>query len=303
MTSARGLTVLAALVLGLLMNTATAHACRCRPMVSVVPADGAENVPLDIAPIVRGQFFDPAAIRFRDEDGGDVPFTVSRQGAGLESCSGVVVELFPSEPLAPNTRYVIRVVQRQGSEPGDAFHFTTGDTKVDATLVPPTLTATLVTDGLRDSCSSGLGGCLDVGDVEAEVTFLDQFGELLGWTLTRGASTIEVGPPAATVCVEARARDAAGRRSAATRVCGSELGLRPPGPETYDSQRRLRCVGGQLPGVTRVDLTNSPVEGDEGASRSNQASGCSAGGTPRAGIELLALVVLTRCVRRRRRAR
>jgi MYXO-CTERM domain-containing protein len=227
-----------------------AHACTCAGTLDILGlSDGAVDVPIDIAPLLRGAF-DASQVRLQSQAGVAVPIAVRGGGAGTAACSGQIAELTPQEPLAPNTAYVISVAESGGGRSGTrAFHFTTGAAKVpEQPLAPPPLTVTLLHGNpIRDSC---LGmhphGCLHVGapppQQTVEVTFLDASDNVLGWTLAAG-DVMERAHDA--TCVEARTRDAAGRRSAPTRRCGEELAKREARTGDFVDYR-LQCREGRV---------------------------------------------------------
>jgi hypothetical protein len=238
----------------------TTHACSCAPNVSLVsPFDGAQAVPLDIAPLLRGHF-DESSLQWKAADGTDVPFA-ARTGSTPGACFGAITELIPSQPLAAATSYVLRVEPRNGaSEPAREFRFTTGAANVPQAVLPdPTLTITLVRGrAVYDSCVELVHGCFAVGPHDTELTFLGAGDQLLSWMLVQAEAVIERGAHPDTVCVEARTRDRAGRRSAAVRRCGAELGLRADRISDYDNYR-LRCRDGRIVEAPASDVPDASV--------------------------------------------
>ena len=242
-----GLAILAALAAA----PRTTHACSCASRVQLrtttgQPEGGVEDVPRNVAPILTGNF-DADSVEWTTEAGVPVAFT-SRRGLQFAACGGYLMELVPTLPLAAATTYVVRVGTRSRAE-GESteFRFTTGANEAPERALPePSLTATIVSGrAVYDSCVSEVHGCIAVGEHETEVTFLDEAGAVLNWTITSGQSVMERGASPGTACIEARTRDVAGRRSAPLRRCGSELGQREALRSDYDDYR-LRCSEGRI---------------------------------------------------------
>lgn len=265
----------------MLAMPSTTRACSCLGSVQLrAPSEGASDVALNIAPLVTGSV-SSEMVEWTTAAGVAVPFS-ARQGALSNACRGNIVELIPQVALTPATEYIIRAYGF-GRVASDApqFRFTTGRAKVEqASLPEPTLAATIVRGrAVYDSCVNEVHGCLSVGAHETEVSFLGDGDELLSWLITSGEEVMERSVPPATICMEARTRDLAGRRSAPVRRCGSELGQREARTSDYDNYR-LRCSGGRILDAT---LDDASARAARDASGVDDARGGAEQGEPSSG--------------------
>jgi hypothetical protein len=111
---------------------------------------------------------------------------------------------------------------------------------------------------ILDSCTSEVRGCLTVtGAEQAELRATRGDSEQI-WSFVRGTVGLDALGDGKPDCIEVRARDAAGRRSAATTLCGDELAIRDT-VETDYADYELRCSDGVI-GNGDVD----PVDGPDG---------------------------------------
>lgn len=212
--------------------SAPVFACECSPaaVYHAQPGDGADNVPRDIAPVLEGAF-DPATISLEDEDGVKLAFALNvgpRFG-----CLGGWAELLPSQPLAANARFTIRVAASQpdalaADKRVASITFTTGsDELADVPLLPPPLTAASVLRGAPD-CGGVPVVMACIGGLEqqtpADVELIARRGNEI---LLRITSLIQndgnYGMAAPPDCIELRRRARDGRRSEPTKICGDAL--------------------------------------------------------------------------------
>lgn len=273
------------------MTPGHARACSCAtPHVSwSSPADDAVDVPTDVVPILRGSF---DAFEFERDDGTPVDF---RERAGTEDNLTCLrnVELSPSEPLEPDTKYVIRA-KGAASESDVELHFTTGaGPSEERELSPPELELELIeNDEEVRSCEDMARGCVRLtSDDVVELLFLRGTAELARKFVT-GPDLI----PALAVapdCVEARVRDSAGRRSEPTRRCGNELKIHHVRADAYWV---AECEDGMLVAdLTPPGTTAGATDPDDGCSVAVSGSGSWA-----QSMLVLAALCAAQAIRRRR---
>jgi MYXO-CTERM domain-containing protein len=257
-----GLTLIA-LTLSFAVGLASARACTCVPSLTS-SLSGAVDVPLDVAPILRGYVSGP--IQWTAQDGSEVAFD-ERSGAAPRQCPGPDRELRPRALLAPNTAYSIRA--KLNNDDDAEITFTTGASRVSELPLPkPTLSVTLVHRRIYDSCVSEVNGCLAVGAAQTEVTVFDPRGNELNWFMVQGELNWEkIGNEVG--CIEARTRNAAGQRSEPLRLCGAELAVREPFKSDYENSY-LRCTGGRIPSLLDPDAAVA-WPSDAGASNAQAA--------------------------------
>jgi hypothetical protein len=243
---------------------ARVHACSCeaRAIARSEPDDGAIGVPVDIAPILGG-WFDPQTVTFEHEDGSPVAFDL-RTGVGLDLCDRLTGELVPATALAANSRYLIRASTPEPEEGGSTeISFTTGEEQVVQSPLPaPSVAVSFVRGNLiMDSCTSDVRGCLTVTGADHAELRLTRDGREQNWTFVRG--TVELNTLAeAPECIEVRARDAAGRRSAVTTLCGDDVSIRDTRESDYEGYE-LRCENGLI-GDGDEEPMESPDAGPDG---------------------------------------
>jgi uncharacterized protein (TIGR03382 family) len=259
------------LVLWVSSSPSRAHACSCvaEAIGRSEPADGAVDVPIDIAPVVHG-WLDPTTIVFEREDGTPVEFAL-RTGPGLNPCEGVTGELVPESPLAANSRYVIRASPPVEDEGSSEVWFTTGEATVpEIPLAAPEVAVSFVRGNLIVAgCVSDVRGCLTVtGADHAELRATRGDGEQI-WTFVRGTVVLNSLLDGAPDCIEVRARDAAGRRSAASTLCADDFAIRDTVESDYD-EGELRCSDGVV-GDRDVEPTGT-FDGGAGDDTSRDAS-------------------------------
>ncbi len=295
------LTFLPAIMAGLLAaQPGVARACSCgsSAIYLATPSDGTTDVPIDIAPVIHGQFQD-GAITVTREGGDSVAFEL-RTEAGLGHCGGRIGELTFKAALEPNTRYVLRA---DGSESLDfartEIAFTTGSDRVpDAALSTPALRATFLQGNpTGDSCASEVQGCIGIDDdgTQIELTFVRNEGaQRVALLEVDTQITVDFVPD----CVEARTRDAAGRRSAPTVLCGKELHAREATEADYQGGE-LACDDGAIRQTGAPSEAGAPA--DE-AAKAGSNSTCAIDARPASGsfLALLSTLAVAFAARRRR---
>ena len=266
----RAAAAVAVLVGSATLAPARARACSCaaQPITLSQPADGAIDVPIDIAPTFAG-YFETDTVELVREEGGEVAFDLNTGVNLIDPCAGDLAELMLEGPLEPNTTYVLRA-----SLPDEAItsevRFTTGTASVpEEPLSAPDITISFIRDTIvLDSCHGEVRGCLNVeGAQEAEVT-ITRSGSRPLWGLVRGNAAFDTGTIGAPDCVRVRARDAAGRRSTeVTTLCRGDYSLRDSVESDFEDYV-LRCEQGVIgDGDPPSDLPDL----DAGAQRSEDA--------------------------------
>lgn len=263
---------------------ARALACECLPdpIYHAQPKAGATGVPLDIAPVIEGPF-DPTSIRFEDERGAELTFALNL--GPRNGCLGGWAELLPSQPLAANTRYTIRVAALY---PGGltaeqriaAVSFTTGSEQLaDETLLPPRLSAASVLRGARDcgglpTTFACIGGLEEEAPRDLELIALRGDEVLLRVTsLIRDDGTYGIAEP--PDCIELRRRAADGRRSEPSRICGAALLTRDYRKGESETEGWVACHAGILGDPAAYDESSDagpPVELAHDAATTSDAS-------------------------------
>lgn len=243
------------------LNVGRAHACSCLDgvIVRADPEDGADAVPLNIAPVLRG-YVDLDSISLEDEHGAKIAVDVDAGPAG--SCNSVVVTLRPKRELAANTRYTIHAEPSsalEGYTPQGrrAITFTTsGALLPDPELAPPQGAAEVVSGTPEAFCFSGRNSvciaALDPVQLEVRVFSGTELLMLEHTLSTEYPYTFEKKPD----CIELRRRSRTGRRSEPLRFCGDALPTRA-WPKTDDGDAGsgdvLECRGGRLVVAERAD--------------------------------------------------
>lgn len=210
-----------------------ARACSCATFAFEVDVrDGEGEVALDFVPLIDGRY---AALEFSTGKGKPVEFELREFTGGV--CGGHSAELRPKGLLLPETEYVLRARAEDGES--KEIHFTTGRARVDASEMPPPEAAAIAFENdTRDSCDSRRYPCLQLpapdegaGPRWFEVTFTRAGREVARYLTAPAAPSGRVsfmftGDRDAD-CVELRERDAAGRRSEPTVLCGERFPVRP----------------------------------------------------------------------------
>lgn len=226
--------VLMGLVASAMPERARACSCSLLHLTWSSPVEGAQDVPTDVAPALLGAF---GEIEFERADGAPVAFIRTDANDTALFCD-TNSELVPERPLLPDTAYVVRVhAERtvEGQPSAIELHFTTGaSASTERELPAPQLDLDLFrAETMVNSCSHIAGGCLRTAPQEQlELAFFEG-NTLLARRIMFDAQT----PILARVpdCIEGRTRDIAGRRSPATRLCGTQLSFRvvPSSVEFY----------------------------------------------------------------------
>lgn len=137
-------------------------------------------------------------------------------------------ELVPNELLEANARYTIRVTHEDGSNAAVERSFTTGDWVLEEAELPvPDVRMGIVSAPLGDTCSNtkDYQGCAGArGEGLLELTTVWQPGSVASVkAFRRNAAPLWFALQGSIdgFCVEARVRDAAGRRGPPATVCAS----------------------------------------------------------------------------------
>lgn len=256
------LVVLGASATGIAMLPASAHACSCgpTPIWASFPVNDTIDVPLNSALIIRG-YFDPATLTLKNDDGVSVPFAVTH-GPGAGACEGETGELIPNAPLEPNTHYVLHAELEPGfGNETSEVSFTTGTATIpNDPLATPTLHATFVRGNtVGNSCLAEVQGCIGVGDASSVEITLRKGDAVLVRTIQSRTAGNDSGVGDLVIendaiitssnevpdCIELRARDAAGRRSAPVTLCNDELTVRDATASDFLSSE-IACGNGEI---------------------------------------------------------
>jgi hypothetical protein len=270
-----------AVVTGMVAASPTrVSACQCAQLAAIQlsePRANSTGVPLDIAPIIEGMF-DPATVAFERADGTPVPFEL-RTLRSLNFCADQA-ELLPTNPLQPNTSYVIRAEHRHAADAPTEVRIETGTSRLPAeALSEPEVTASLVIlagewIGCGLEVPNDTAGCISVEGARAEVIIPLANGTSIRSFVTGATYLNPFGSPLQG-CLEVRARDAAGRRSEPKRVCADQLSIRH-----QRAGSGLECVDGVFIGSfdegsidTTPAMTSIPssTAEDAGLSRTSMA--------------------------------
>jgi hypothetical protein len=210
-------------LLCLLHAPSSALACTwlAKTFTSSLPANGAQGVPIDVAPVIRGSW-EPESVVWEAEDGTRVPFDLV--SGPSQQFVGRIAELVPRETLRPMARYFIRANVLLGSMP-ESIEFTTGDASADEVPKQPPQVAVSVLNGIDSSCVSGDSVvCASVGQTTALLEVLGVDGTLLLRDVIDGNVFTYVTAPG---CVRISARSASGELSAPRELCDAALATRP----------------------------------------------------------------------------
>lgn len=219
---------LAGLGAAALSGRARACSCSLTGLGWSSPAQGANDVPIDVVPILRGNF---AEVEFESADGAVVAFTRTDAADSATTCV-FTAELVPEHPLQATTAYVIRLQQRWWPGEVTELHFTTGKAaSVKRELPAPELELSLIrTARPANTCQHIARGCVrTTAQEQVELAFFKGDELLARRIMADGEATPELGR--VPDCIEARIRDVAGRRSAPTRLCGEQLAFRLVSPD------------------------------------------------------------------------
>jgi hypothetical protein len=309
-------TIACMLPIGLLARADIARAsCVGGIIQSASPEDGASDVPVEVAPFIKG-FIDPGSVELRTEAGALVPIQV-RSGRSSNECAGLTVEILPDTLLQPDTSYVIsatRDTEIVGERGPEFTRFTTGKGSVgQVELLPPTLRASVtVGNPYIIGNWSDVSACVYIGEAEqAELIARGKDGEELVRTFETGEVWL-IWLSEVPECIEARARDAAGNLSEPARICGEQLSVRDASLSDYDTDNEAGepnwlCENGLI-GTGKSNGVDAG-EAEAGGADAGEAeaggyhstdSGCSVGahpgGSPPAGVWLLVWLVLGLCL-------
>jgi len=222
--------VLFSWVVGAALAAAPAHACSC--LASAIyrtdPVDGSENVPLNKGLVVEGVFVQESLVL---ENSAGEPIEHTVYAGPTPSCAGTWAEVVPKQPLAPNTKYTIRVKPiYPNNEPGsNTLTFTTGtEMLADEELKPPTAKASVILGAPeRGGCGSTAAmSCIAIEDRE-NVEIVASVGDRVSmrWPIPIEGD-LTFGFAEAPTCLEFRRRSATGKRSAPFKICDEQLRTR-----------------------------------------------------------------------------
>lgn len=313
-----------------LLSPERAAACSCTPdpFVETDPVEGERDVPLNQAISLDGVFRQDS-VQLEDEAGNPVEFALN--AGRWPGCEGTSAELIPRAPLAPNTRYVVRVEplypNALGPSESNLLTFTTG-TKLlpETTPEPPRAIASVVFDGPPALCGPGhrVYACLGIEDAKDVELIIRRGDEILLRTTTLvqddGMYAIEGVPD----CVELRRRSPTGKRSTPHAICGDALkaqkwgsgesqlsfpqcksgviGSSKPPAAGSRSEAGSRAEAGSRSEAagSRSDPTDPPPsDEDDSVHRTYGCGGCASGGDELAGSGLFALLAIALLLRRR----
>lgn len=303
---------------------ATACSWLAEAIKSSLPASGASDVPIDVAPIIRGHG-DPTLLRWETQAGEPVEFDV-RVGQSASFTEGTTAELVPRAQLRPNTAYVVhaRLTPDYGSEE-ERLEFTTGVATADAGLsAAPSLAATVLNTEPGMCTSDNTASCIFGGHTQLLLEVLDADGKELVRDVVAGDVLTYVTDPH---CIRVSTRSASGRVSAATELCGAELkigrarneldgthpcrggGFSPAGPaagkpvpSTLEASQTVPDAGTAASSASAADLsaaTAADANGEHEESGCTLASGRNVTGGTSALSLLLAASVLASGRKRR----
>jgi hypothetical protein len=214
--------MLGALFLGAAGLAAPAQAQSCDAAVSAVhssyPADGAMGVPTNAPLYLYGPELDAdtTEVTLEDESGADVMIDVQAADGGL------LVDAFLG--LDPSTTYELTVASGAGDEEWSASFTTGAGPAMIVQLRPPDVGVSVIEQD-RGTCV--VSAICVIGSVSAQRTLEVVVG---GQVLSLGggqpapAYAVNGGAIGANACIEVRVREPGGSVSAATRLCGAQLG-------------------------------------------------------------------------------
>lgn len=290
-------TCLALAMLGALPSRS--RACTCVPdaILASEPADGARDVPIDVAPIIEGPF-EPDSVTLAEEDGAAVVFELNTS-PGTTSCTGGNAELRLAADLEPDTTYVLRAENADGDT--TTVRFSTGSKRVpERELDAPEVRATFIEGNLiRDSCSLEIFGCVAApGTPQVEV--IGTRGDDVLFRAFTGVDLYIDHLEHAPDCIEVRERDAAGRRSEPTTLCGDDLPFRPARASDFPDTA-LDCHGGMIgPGDGADAGTQEADAGDSTPDRESNG-GCAVSTTDGSTASTALLLLCASLLARRKR--
>lgn len=263
-TKAIFLISLAGLMTAALPGSASACSWLGQAIKSSLPASGASDVPIDVAPIIRGHG-DPNVLRWETQEGEPIEFDV-KVGPSADFTEGTAAELVPRGVLRPNTTYVIRAPASEFGSEEQRVVFTTGVATADAELsTVPSLAATVLKRGPSQCTSHNTASCISAGEQHILLEILDASGNELVRDVVAGDVLTSATDPH---CIRASIRSASGRLSAATELCGEELRIRRAGDE-LDGTHPCRGGGFQPAGPAVGGPVTSTPDGSETARESD----------------------------------
>lgn len=285
------------LLLALTPRSALACSWAGGAILSSLPHPGDLDVPIDVAPIIRG-YWDQSSVKWEAEDGTPVEFNLTRH-VGASATGGEVAELVPVTPLQPNTRYVVSAWPMGGGnlDPDlSRLEFKTGSASADSdSLRAPTLEPTILTDFVSGCISAAAIGCMSLGSRSLLLEVDDTKGNLLLRDVVTGEVTVHI--PKNPGCIRAWTRSASGKLSDVTELCGSALSKRPIRNGDLDF---LTCSLGTSP-VEEADPRDGGPSARDG--EDDSGFGCMAvrpagGGGGLCGLLLIAALSVMRRIRR-----
>lgn len=250
----------AALVVLLAPRRAAACSCLGTPIHHSDPKDGASDVALNQALFVEG-VFKPSTVRLEEEGGKPVAFELN--AGPWPGCPGTSADVLPKLPLAPNTRYVLRVepLYPAAVSPGESasIHFTTGAAMLpDEALDAPRGAASVLFDAPQAMCgdSNTVYVCLGLADADDVELIMRRGREVLLRTTTLVQDDAAYAIKQMPDCVELRRRSKTGKRSEPTTICDDALHARRW--VTADSMRQVvQCRDGVIGTQEPVDTAGA----------------------------------------------
>jgi len=256
------LTLVSAALAWISPQRAAACSCLPTPIHASEPDDGERDVALNQAIFIEGVFRADSA-RLEDESGRVVE--LERNAGPSPGCPGTSADLIPKSPLAPNTRYVVRVEplfpRSVSPDQPSSLSFTTGTEMLpEVSLEPPHATASVLFDGPGAMCGgSKVYTCLGIHDPDDVELIARRGDEVLLRTTTLVRNDALYGLADVPDCVELRRRARTGRRSAPVTICGDALHARK-WVASDSVQQVVQCrdgmigaSGAQAPGASEAD--------------------------------------------------
>jgi hypothetical protein len=293
----RAQATLAGFSLALITSWMPAHAHACswlaRAISSSLPASGAVDVPLDVAPVIRGHG-QPGALVWETLDGIKVEFDWVDLGRSASFTEGNALELVPRTHLQPHATYVIRARLDGAGALEERITFTTGQTVADnGALARPSLAASVLTIAPSMCTSATEISCIAAGEAPVLLEISDAMGNsLVGDVVTGDLFTYISGPS----CIRISTRSASGQLSEATELCGSALPIRAARSGeldgTHPCERGAFQPNEQGTATDTSGVVAGPSSADADANESAADVGCAVSQLGRANLGFSALAIL-----------
>lgn len=219
------------------LHSAPAAACSyaLRAIDASYPEAGAVGVPVNAVLFVYGHSLSAAAVQLLEDDGTDVPVQI-------EPAEPSGFDVRPLSPLEPERTYELRALTVQGNiDPPVRFTTGTGPAAIPERVETPELDLAVLLYP-PGPCGEQQGLCLDTA-APPGTTLEVRIGEEVLLTAPPSYPSTWFGAYGTylseTQCLEVRARDVRGRRSAPRTVCGADahrIEVPPNAPISYTCQ-------------------------------------------------------------------